>query len=74
MTAASLREVFGGKWDGGGREIHGIVQRAGTTLKIELLRASNWCCSIFVDGECVATHRADDAEQAVHQALAAWNP
>ena len=69
MTGKELQARFGGTWDGGGREIHGLLDHEGRRLKIELLRASTWVCSVFCDGQCVATMRADDAERAVADAI-----
>lgn len=69
MTGSELRAIFGGTWDGGGTEIHGLVEHEGRILKIELLRTSNWTCSVFCDGQCVASARASAASEAVQTAF-----
>lgn len=74
MTGPELREIFGGRWDGGGREIHGLLKKDGRNLKIELLRTSQWVCSVFEGGTCATTVRADAAVDAVHRALDALEP
>ena len=65
----ALRERFGGRWDGSDREIHGLLVRRNSSLKIELLRASDWCCSVFVDGTCVTSASHGDPLAAVEAAL-----
>jgi hypothetical protein len=74
MTGPELQAIFGGRWDGGGREIHGLLNRSGRNLKIELLRASEWVCSVFDGGSCVATVRAGEADDAVRGALESLEP
>ena len=69
MNGPELRAIFGGRWDGGGREIHGLLEVDGQPLKIELLRSQQWVCSVFVDGDCAVVARADTAEAAVAEAL-----
>lgn len=69
MTAARLRETFGGTWDGGEREIWGLIDHDGRRLKIELLRSTDWVCSVFRDGACVASSRGPDAVAAARAAL-----
>lgn len=71
MTGAELKELFGGRWDGGGREVHGLIEHGGRRLKIELLRGTQWCCSVFERGSCVASSAEADADRAVRMALAA---
>ena len=71
MTAVELRELFGGRWDGGGREIHGLIDHGGRRLKVELLRGAQWCCSVFDGGNCVASSAEAKPEMAVRAALAA---
>lgn len=68
-TRDDLRAKFGGTWDGGGREIHGLVDLSDRILKIELLSSSDWMCSVFDAGACVATTRRSDAIDAVGAAL-----
>lgn len=70
MTGAELRDVFGGRWDGGGREVHGLIERDGRRLKIELLHTSDWACAIFEAGRCVASGSDSDAISAVRHTLA----
>ena len=67
----ALRRTFGGTWDGPDREIWGLVERDGQNLKIELLRSSEWVCSVFRDGSCVAQARACNPVAAVEAALTA---
>ena len=74
MNGPTMQSIFGGKWDGGGREIHGLVKKKGRNLKIELLRASQWVCSVFDGGACVGTVRADDPVEAVRAAIDALEP
>ena len=69
MTAAELRAQFGGQWERGEREIHGLVEQDGRALKIEVLEASKWRCSIFERGSCVASSADNDPAAAVREAL-----
>ncbi len=71
MTGKELQAEFGGVWDGAGREIHGILERGGRKVKIELLRTSLWACSVFEGGSCVGSARSKFAREAVAGALAA---
>ena len=71
LTGAELRELFGGRWDGGGAEIHGLLDYDGRQLKIELLRGARWYCSVFEGGRCVASSTKAEADAAVRAALVA---
>lgn len=67
-----LQHTFGGRWDGARPEIHGLVERDGSKLKIELLyssRRARWSASVFADGACVGSASAPDAVEAVTRAL-----
>ena len=74
MNAAQLRETFGGSWDVGAREVWGLVHRGERALKIELLHASDWRCSIFERGACIASSRHDHAITAIRTALGMLEP
>jgi hypothetical protein len=67
-----LQSTFGGRWDGARPEIHGLVERGGSRLKIELLyseRRARWSASVFAGGACVASGSAPEAAEAVERAL-----
>lgn len=61
MTAAEIQKMYGGSWDGGGREIHGRLPGA-PGHKIELLRrqSGEWLLSVFTAGECVYSESSSE--------------
>jgi hypothetical protein len=67
-----LEREFGGSWDGGRREIHGLVVDRERKLKVELLysRARKiWNCTLFHGGACVGQASREDPVDAVRNAL-----
>lgn len=67
-----LQEEFGGSWDGANPEIHGLIERDGETLKVELLysaRRNKWTCSVFEGGSCLGSGAHADPLEAVRRAV-----
>lgn len=70
MEAKHLQREFGGKWDGGQREVHGLINFHQKHLKIELLKGrETWVISVFQDGQCVASARNIDAHEGLRRVL-----
>ncbi len=72
MTTVELRDIFGGSWDGAAPEIHGLIERDGRKLKMELLhsrRRKIWSCSVFHQGACIGQASDSLPANAVRDAL-----
>lgn len=74
MMLKSLQSRFGGTWDGGDTEIHGLLELGDQKLKIELLfikATLKWQCCLFKAGEVVSIESGDDPMLLVNRAVAA---
>lgn len=67
-----LRNRFGGSWDGEPPEIHGLLEVAGSKLKVELMlveATGQWQCSVFDDGEVVTIDSGSQPVEVTARAL-----
>jgi hypothetical protein len=66
----ALEREFGGSWDGPRERMHGLISTDRGTLKVDLTqREGRFLCSVFADGECLASAGATTALEAVREAL-----
>lgn len=65
-----LASEFGGSWDGPEHHLHGLIERDGRKLKLEVSsRQGMYRCAAFARGTCLSDCRASSAAEAVREAI-----
>lgn len=65
-----LAREFGGSWDGSEHHLHGLLERDGRKLKLEVTsRQGEYRCAGFARGACLVDTRASSAAEAVREAI-----
>lgn len=68
-----LKERFGGSWDGGEDEIHGLLLMGARKLNVELMKVEatgKWQCCVFESGEVLTIRSGDQVVELVARAVA----